>query len=109
MNTNRLRGLLLGLLALALATPAAAKLRVVASTTDLGSIAASVGGDQVEVAAIARPGRWDCMGLVRDETKTRRPGRIDAEIPPHRATYPRDRLPARARFLPRDGITEATG
>ena len=56
MNTNRLRGLLLGLLALALATPAAAKLRVVASTTDLGSIAASVGGDQVEVAAIARPG-----------------------------------------------------
>lgn len=32
-----------------------AKVRVVASTTDLGSIAATVGGDQVEVAAIARP------------------------------------------------------
>jgi zinc/manganese transport system substrate-binding protein len=34
---------------------AAAKLRVAASTTDLASIAASVGGDQVEVFAIARP------------------------------------------------------
>lgn len=34
---------------------ASAKVRVVASTTDLGSIAATVGGDQVEVAAIARP------------------------------------------------------
>ena len=47
MNTNRLRGLLLGLLALALATPAAAKLRVVASTTDLGSIAASFGSSAI--------------------------------------------------------------
>ena len=35
---------------------AAAKLRVVASTTDLASIAASVGGDAIEVFAIARPG-----------------------------------------------------
>lgn len=35
---------------------AAAKLRVAASTTDLASIASSVGGDQVEVFAIARPG-----------------------------------------------------
>jgi zinc/manganese transport system substrate-binding protein len=34
---------------------AEAKLRVVASLTDLGSIAASVGGDRVEVSAIARP------------------------------------------------------
>src|SRR5258706_1491276 len=34
---------------------AAAKLRVGASTNDLGSIAASVGGDQVEVFAISRP------------------------------------------------------
>ena len=31
------------------------RLRVVASTTDLASIAATVGGDRVEVAAIARP------------------------------------------------------
>jgi zinc/manganese transport system substrate-binding protein len=42
------------LLALA-AAPAAAKLRVAASINDLASIAASVGGDQVEVFAIARP------------------------------------------------------
>lgn len=35
---------------------ASAKLRVAASTTDLASIAASVGGDAVEVFAIARPG-----------------------------------------------------
>ena len=34
---------------------AAAKLRVAASITDLASIASSVGGDQVEVFAIARP------------------------------------------------------
>lgn len=38
------------------AAAAAAKLRVAASTTDLASIAASVGGDRVEVFAIARPG-----------------------------------------------------
>lgn len=42
------------LIALAV-TPAAAKLRVAASINDLASIAASVGGDQVEVFAIARP------------------------------------------------------
>ena len=44
--------------AAALMAPAAshAKLNVAASTTDLASIAASVGGDQVEVFAIARPG-----------------------------------------------------
>jgi zinc/manganese transport system substrate-binding protein len=45
-------------LAAALATPVAAhaKLRVAASTTDLASIASTVGGDRVEVFAIARPG-----------------------------------------------------
>lgn len=37
------------------AGPAQAKLRVAASTTDLASIAATVGGDAVEVFAIARP------------------------------------------------------
>jgi len=37
------------------ASSAAGKLRVAASTNDLASIAASVGGDQVEVFAIARP------------------------------------------------------
>ncbi len=42
------------LLALA-GTPAAAKLRVAASINDLASIAANVGGDPVEVFAIARP------------------------------------------------------
>jgi len=47
--------LLATLAAFALPATAAAKLRVAASTTDLGSIAASVGGDQVEVFAIARP------------------------------------------------------
>lgn len=35
--------------------PAGAKLRVAASITDLASIAASVGGDQVEAFAVARP------------------------------------------------------
>jgi len=42
--------------ALFLPTVAHAKLRVAASTTDLASIAASVGGDAIEVFAIARPG-----------------------------------------------------
>ena len=53
-----LRRLVASLLAAAaLATPAVshAKLNVAASTTDLASIAASVGGDQVDVFAIARP------------------------------------------------------
>lgn len=44
----------LALLAL-LPGPARARLRVAASITDLASIAASVGGDQVETFAIARP------------------------------------------------------
>ena len=46
------------LAAAALMAPAAslAKLNVAASTTDLASIAASVGGDQVDVFAIAKPG-----------------------------------------------------
>ncbi|MEZ4649450.1 MAG: metal ABC transporter substrate-binding protein [Candidatus Eisenbacteria bacterium] len=42
-------------LALAFPVDAGAKVRVVASLTDLGSIAAAVGGDQVDVNAIARP------------------------------------------------------
>jgi zinc/manganese transport system substrate-binding protein len=40
---------------IAAASPAAAKLRVAVSINDLGSIASSVGGDQVEIMAIARP------------------------------------------------------
>jgi len=36
------------------ASPASARIRVVASINDLGAIAAAVGGDRVEVAAIAR-------------------------------------------------------
>lgn len=48
--------LALGLLLTAvMSTTAAAKVKVVASLTDLGSIAAAVGGDEVEVAAVARP------------------------------------------------------
>jgi zinc/manganese transport system substrate-binding protein len=57
MNTRRrVRGvhLLLGVM-LTMVGTAGAKLRVVASTTDLASIAASVGGEQVDVQAIARP------------------------------------------------------
>ncbi len=46
---------LLAVTALAAPASAFAKLRVAASTNDLASIAASVGGDQVEVFAIARP------------------------------------------------------
>ncbi len=45
----------LATLALVSPTHAWAKIRVVASITDLGSIASAVGGDQVDVAAIARP------------------------------------------------------
>jgi zinc/manganese transport system substrate-binding protein len=48
--------LALAVSALALALPAAARVRVVASTTDLGSIASTVGGEAVEVIAIAKPG-----------------------------------------------------
>src|SRR6266511_5188432 len=47
--------LMLAVAALAAPAPTQAKLRVAASTNDLASIAASVGGDQVEVFAIARP------------------------------------------------------
>jgi ABC-type Zn uptake system ZnuABC Zn-binding protein ZnuA len=50
-------GNVLALIGLLLAPAAsAAPLRVVASLTDLGSIAASVGGERVEVVAIARSG-----------------------------------------------------
>jgi len=48
--------LLLAIAALAAPAVSHAKLNVAASTTDLASIAASVGGDQVDVFAIARPG-----------------------------------------------------
>jgi zinc/manganese transport system substrate-binding protein len=40
---------------LGVASPAAAKLRVVATTADLAALARAVGGDGVEVQAIARP------------------------------------------------------
>jgi ABC-type Zn uptake system ZnuABC Zn-binding protein ZnuA len=49
----------IGLAALAIAAgadAAQARVRVVASTTDLGSIASAVGGEAVEVIAIAKPG-----------------------------------------------------
>jgi zinc/manganese transport system substrate-binding protein len=42
------------LCAIVSAAPASAKIRIVASTTDLGSIAATVGGPEAEVQAIAR-------------------------------------------------------
>jgi ABC-type Zn uptake system ZnuABC Zn-binding protein ZnuA len=45
----------LSMLALAAAPAAEAAIRVTASTNDLASIAKSVGGDRVEVTAIARP------------------------------------------------------
>ncbi len=47
--------LLLAVVALSAPASAFAKLKVAASTNDLASIAASIGGDQVEVFAIARP------------------------------------------------------
>lgn len=52
-----IRNVVLAALLAALLAPSAAsaKLRVAASTTDLASIAATVGGDQAEVFAIARP------------------------------------------------------
>jgi zinc/manganese transport system substrate-binding protein len=56
-TSSRFVVLAAGLALLALAPGAAtANLRVAASTTDLASIASSVGGEQVEVFAIARPG-----------------------------------------------------
>jgi zinc/manganese transport system substrate-binding protein len=53
---NLIRNAALALIATSLLFPAAAsaKIRVAASTNDLASIAASVGGDQVQVVAIAR-------------------------------------------------------
>ena len=48
--------LLLAAVTTAAPLPAQAKLRVAASTNDLASIAASIGGNQTEVFAIARPG-----------------------------------------------------
>ncbi len=53
-----MRAIVAAMFAIALifgAGPVSAKVRVVASTTDLGSIASAVGGDQVEVVAICRP------------------------------------------------------
>ena len=52
---NKRSTITLLLAALLLPGAAAAKIRVVASINDLASIAASVGGDEVECAAIARP------------------------------------------------------
>jgi zinc/manganese transport system substrate-binding protein len=53
---HRINQALIALLAVALLPGAAtAKIKVAASTTDLASIAASVGGDEVEAFAIARP------------------------------------------------------
>src|SRR5262245_1905576 len=52
---RRLFSVLLAAAAAAAPAPALAKLNVAASTTDLASIAASVGGEQVEVFAIAKP------------------------------------------------------
>lgn len=53
MNPRHFIGALL-VLALAVPVAALAKVRVAASTTDLASIAASVGGDKIEVFAIAK-------------------------------------------------------
>jgi ABC-type Zn uptake system ZnuABC Zn-binding protein ZnuA len=53
--SHRLLLAALGAAALLLPAAAFAKIRVAASTTDLASIANSVGGDQVDVFSIARP------------------------------------------------------
>lgn len=53
MNRLLVVGVFVSLLA---AAPLHAKVRVAASTNDLASIASSVGGDDIEVFAIARPG-----------------------------------------------------
>ena len=56
MNSNSLKVAPLALIAALLAPHAAdAKVRVAASLTDLASIASTVGGDQIDVFAIARP------------------------------------------------------
>ena len=53
--TQRLFVAALSLAALLVPAAAFARIRVVASTTDIASIASSVGGDQVEVFSIAKP------------------------------------------------------
>jgi zinc/manganese transport system substrate-binding protein len=53
-TTSKFRYLVLPLLSSLLALPAAAKVKVAASITDLASIAAYIGGDQVEVFSIAK-------------------------------------------------------
>lgn len=54
--TSAFAGLLLALSGITTSTAGESRLRVIASTTDLGSIAATVGGERVEVTTIARPG-----------------------------------------------------
>jgi zinc/manganese transport system substrate-binding protein len=54
--SRKLITLLLAVTAFAAPVASQAKINVAASTTDLASIAASVGGDQVDVFAIAKPG-----------------------------------------------------
>jgi zinc/manganese transport system substrate-binding protein len=54
--SRKLITLLLAATAFAAPVASQAKINVAASTTDLASIAASVGGDQVDVFAIAKPG-----------------------------------------------------
>jgi zinc/manganese transport system substrate-binding protein len=52
----RMKNILLSLLAMALATSVAeAKLNVVATTADLGSIARVIGGDRIELSVLAAP------------------------------------------------------
>jgi zinc/manganese transport system substrate-binding protein len=51
-----MKRIILSLLGLALATPIAqAKLNVVATTADLGSIAAAIGGDKIELTTLGKP------------------------------------------------------
>lgn len=51
----RILKILIGAALVTLALPAFAKLRVVATTTDLGALAKEIGGDKVDVTTLAKP------------------------------------------------------
>jgi zinc/manganese transport system substrate-binding protein len=64
---------------LALVSPAAGELRVVAATNDIGAIAKAVGGDHVEIDVVARPDRDPHAFEVRPST-LRAAARADAYL-----------------------------
>ena len=65
---------------LSTSVPAAAELRVLAATTDLGAVAKAVGGEHVEVEVVARPDR-DPHSLQVRPSAMRAAARADFYLP----------------------------